>query len=234
MEEVKLRFRVRPAELDAEVSTVLQHPSGWMVVVDFTPSEETKGLEIARIFISNVQQLRKKCRLCLEDKIEVLFKTESEVIRTGLKDYAAIIHETLQIPWRERKEEEEQLNSPTDRDKTLIQFQHLSLTPKLQVSEIAQEKVCIDQEVLFLFFVRLEKQIAEGRGRSCTAQHIPKKKYGESTFSPLSAFVLLLFGLSLFFLFALIEEFFFTVPRENTSNIMEQRQGRNITSRKHN
>jgi isoleucyl-tRNA synthetase len=98
-----------PVSLDpADVTVRLSAPEGWagaadrgtQVMIDTRLTRELKGLGNARDMIRQVQELRKKAGLAIEDRIILRFDTASPELREAIEAHRAYIgNETLVAEW---------------------------------------------------------------------------------------------------------------------------------------
>jgi len=111
---VELKTSDGPVQLEA-ADLVIQHkaPEGWsgvadrgtQVMVDARITEALAQEGMARDIVRQVNDLRKKANLNMEDRIELLLETDSEVLKKAIeaqKEYIAI--ETLTVFWPTRME----------------------------------------------------------------------------------------------------------------------------------
>jgi isoleucyl-tRNA synthetase len=111
---VELRTSDGPVQLEV-ADLVIQHkaPEGWsgvvdrgtQVMVDARITEVLAQEGMARDIVRQVNDLRKKANLNMEDRIELLLETDSEVLKKAIeahKEYIA--NETLTIFWPTRME----------------------------------------------------------------------------------------------------------------------------------
>ena len=100
LEDVKVKYELRPdSEHANKKCVIMREPRGLIICLDLTQDGNTIGVGMARIFVSHVQQIRKRRGLRIEDEIVVEYYTTSSLLKNVFRDYAHVVNGTIKVPW---------------------------------------------------------------------------------------------------------------------------------------